>query len=86
MISVTLKDNINTSKRLIKKINMEFRIPVLLGGLAITKINEMQKKDIELIDNNIKIITDTTLETLTRIVEILIKNTTTNNMHIQNII
>jgi MerR family transcriptional regulator, light-induced transcriptional regulator len=86
MISVTLKDNIESSKRLIKKINMEFRIPVLLGGLAITKINEMQKKEIELIGNNIKIITDTTLETLTRIVETLTKNTKTNNMRIQNMI
>ncbi len=86
MISVTLKDNIESSIRLIKKINKEFRTPILLGGLAITESNEKQKRDIELSGTNVKIITDTTLKTLTHIVEILTKNTTINKMFIQNII
>jgi methanogenic corrinoid protein MtbC1 len=85
MISVTLKDNLESSKRLIKKINMEFRTPVLLGGLAITESNERQKKDIELIGTNVKIVIDTTLEALTRIVENIAKNTTINNMFVQSI-
>ena len=57
MISVTLKDNIESSKRLIKKINAEFYLPILLGGLAITESNEKEKKDIELTNTNVKIIT-----------------------------
>jgi len=47
MISVTLADNIGSAKRLIKKINSEFNIPILLGGQAITKYDLKEKKDIE---------------------------------------
>ena len=64
MISVTLKDNIGSSKRLIKKINSEFQIPILIGGLAFTEINEKEKKDIELTNTNTKILTNTTLKTI----------------------
>jgi MerR family transcriptional regulator, light-induced transcriptional regulator len=85
MISVTLKDNLESSKRLIKNINMKFRIPIILGGWAIKESNERQKKDIELIGNNVKIITDTTLEELTRVVEKLTKNTAINNILVQSI-
>ncbi|MDQ6723167.1 MAG: cobalamin-dependent protein [Thermoproteota archaeon] len=87
MISVTLKDNIESSKRLIKKISTESDIPILLGGLAITESSEMEKKDIELITTNVKIITNTTLETLVRIVgRILTKNTTINQMLVQRVV
>ncbi len=86
MISVTLKDNIESSKRLIKKMNLEFRIPILIGGLAITEISEKEKKDIELTNTNVRIITNTTLETLVRTVGILTKNITINNMLVQPII
>ncbi len=72
MISVTLKDNIESSKRLIKKINAEVDLPILLGGLAITESNEKEKKDIESTNTNVKIITNTTFETLIRTVGILI--------------
>lgn len=87
MISVTLKDNIESSKRLIKKINAEFDLPILLGGLAITESNEKEKKDIELTNIKVKIITNTTFETLVRTVGILItKNNTVNNMLTQLIV
>jgi MerR family transcriptional regulator, light-induced transcriptional regulator len=75
MISVTLADNIGSAKRLIKKINSEFNIPILLGGQAITKYDLKEKKDIEKININTKIIRNTTLETLTQVVRESIKMT-----------
>jgi len=75
MISVTLADNIGSAKRLIKKINSEFNIPILLGGQAITKYDIKEKKNIEKININTKIIRNTTLETLTQVVRESIKMT-----------
>jgi methanogenic corrinoid protein MtbC1 len=75
MISVTLADNIGSAKRLIKKINSEFNIPILLGGQAITKYDLKEKKDIEKMNINTKIIRNTTLETLTQVVRESIKMT-----------
>ena len=74
MISVTLKENIGTSKRLIKRINAEFNMPILLGGLAIAENSEKEKKDIEMINDNIKVITNGTLKALVRTVGLLTKN------------
>ncbi len=74
MISVTLKENIGTSKRLMKRINAEFNIPILLGGLAITENSEKEKKDIEMMSNSIKVITNGTLKTLIRTVGLISKN------------
>jgi len=74
MISVTLKDNIGTSKRLIKRITTEFNIPILLGGLAITENSEKEKKDIEMMSDNVKIITNGTLKSLVRTVGLITKN------------
>jgi MerR family transcriptional regulator, light-induced transcriptional regulator len=76
MISVTLKENIGTSKRLMKRISTEFNIPVLLGGLAITENSEKEKNDIEMTSNNIKVITNGTLKTLVRTVGLMTKNST----------
>jgi MerR family transcriptional regulator, light-induced transcriptional regulator len=86
MISVTLKDNRGSSKRLIKKINSEFQIPILIGGLAFTEINEKEKKDIELTNTNTKILTNTTLETIVSTVGKLTKNFTVNSMLLQHIV
>src|SRR4051812_4696989 len=80
MISVTLADNIGSAKRLIKKINSEFNIPILLGGQAITKYDLKEKKDIEKINNNTKIIRNITLETLTQVVRESIKMTIQNTI------
>ena len=74
MISVTLKDNIGTSKRLIKRINSEFNIPILLGGLAITENSEEEKKDIGMMSNNVRIIINGTLKALVRTVGLITKN------------
>ncbi len=74
MISVTLKDNIGASKRLIKRINAEFNIPILLGGLAITETSEEEKKDIEMMSNNVRIIINGTLKALVRTVGLITKN------------
>ena len=80
MISVTLADNIGSAKRLIKKINSEFNIPILLGGQAITKYDLKEKKDIEKININTKIIRNITLETLTKLVRESIKMTIQNTI------
>jgi len=80
MISVTLADNIGSAKRLIKKINSEFNIPILLGGQAITKYDLKEKKDIEKININTKIIRNITLETLTQVVRESIKMTIQNTI------
>jgi hypothetical protein len=74
MISVTLKDNIGTSIRLIKRITAEFNIPILLGGLAITENSEKEKKGIELMNNNVKIMPNGTLKALVRTVGSITKN------------
>ena len=80
MISVTLADNIGSAKRLIKKINSEFNIPILLGGQAITKYDLKEKEDIEKININTKIIRNITLETLTQVVRESIKMTIQNTI------
>jgi hypothetical protein len=60
-----------------KRISTEFNIPVLLGGLAITENSEKEKKDIEMMSNNIKVITNGTLKTLVRtVVGLMTKNST----------
>ena len=80
MISVTLTDNIGSAKRLIKKINSEFNIPILLGGQAITKYDLKEKEDIGKININTKIIRNITLETLTQVVRESIKMTIQNTI------
>ena len=80
MISVTLADNIGSAKRLIKKINSEFNIPILLGGQAITKYDLKEKEDIGKININTKIIRNITLETLTQVVRESIKMTIQNTI------
>lgn len=84
MISVTLKENIGSSKRLIKKINSKFQIPILIGGLAFTEINEKEKKDIELTNTNTKLLTNTTLKTIVYTIGKLTKNFTISSMLLQH--
>jgi methanogenic corrinoid protein MtbC1 len=74
MISVTLKDNIGASKRLIKRITTEFNTPILLGGLAVTEIGEKEKRDIEMTNNNVMVIPNGTLKTVVRTVGWITKN------------
>jgi methanogenic corrinoid protein MtbC1 len=74
MISVTLKDNIGTSKRLIKRITTEFNTPILLGGLAVTESCEKEKRDIEMTNNNVMVIPNGTLKALVRTVGWITKN------------
>ncbi len=69
MISVTLKDNLESCKRLIKKINGELKSPILLGGIAITESSDHQKKEILELGSNIKIVINASLEKLIRIVK-----------------
>ncbi len=84
MISVTLKDNIESCKRLIKKINSELKSPILLGGIAITESNERQKKEILDLGTNIKILINTLLDKLIRIVKNMSTINTIGNKIIEN--
>ncbi|HEY6534575.1 MAG TPA: cobalamin-dependent protein [Candidatus Nitrosocosmicus sp.] len=84
MISVTLKDNIESCKRLIKKINSELNSPILLGGLAITESNELQKKQILNLGTNIKIAINISLDKIIRIVKNMSTINTISNKIIEN--
>ena len=84
MISVTLKDNIESCKRLIKKINSELNSPILLGGIAITESNELQKKQILNLGTNIKIAINISLDKLIRIVKNMSTINTISNKIIEN--
>ncbi len=74
LISVTLKDNICSAKRLVKKIEVQCGKPILLGGLALQYISEKEKIGIET-NPAVKIIIDASLEKIYREVrEITKKN------------
>lgn len=75
MISVTLYDNINSAKRLVRKIRTNFKCPILLGGLALRELEQNEINNIEKLDPNIKIITSTHLDSLLKI----IRESTNNN-------
>jgi len=59
-ISITLPDNISAGQRLVKKINSEYKIPILIGGYA------MQSEKIPKFDA--KVISEVNLEELPKII------------------
>jgi methanogenic corrinoid protein MtbC1 len=56
LISVTLRDNISSAIRLIKKISTIYPIPILIGGIAINYCSDTERKNIESASSNIRII------------------------------
>ena len=86
LISVTLSDNVGSATRLVKKINNYFNIPIMIGGQAINNVDEDQRRNLELISSNVKVITDSTLQTLLQTVKVLIKDSYDKKVKIMNLI
>ena len=61
LISVTLKDNIGSAVRLVKKISTIISIPILVGGLAINQSSDIERKNIEAISPYVRIIINSPL-------------------------
>jgi methanogenic corrinoid protein MtbC1 len=76
LVSVTLKDNIGSAKRLVKKIGTQYGRPILLGGLALQHIPEKEKTDIEAMSPTVKIIINASLEKIYQAVREISKNIT----------
>ncbi len=75
LMSVTLLDNIISASRLAKNIGMHYNIPILIGGLAINNSCERERKTMESVNPNVKLIINSSLEKLLQIV----KDITNNN-------
>ncbi|MDQ4073983.1 MAG: cobalamin-dependent protein [Thermoproteota archaeon] len=75
LISVTLKDNIGSAKRLAKKIKAQCGKSILLGGLALRYISEKEKTDIET-NPSVKIIIDASLEKIHQAIREITRKTT----------
>jgi methanogenic corrinoid protein MtbC1 len=80
LISVTLLDNIMSASRLAKNIGTHFNIPILIGGLAINNISERERKTMESVNSNVKLVINSPLEKLLQIV----KDMTNNNPKVNN--
>jgi MerR family transcriptional regulator, light-induced transcriptional regulator len=80
LISVTLLDNIMSASRLAKNIGTHFNIPILIGGLAINNICERERKTMESVNSNVKLVINSPLEKLLQIV----KDMTNNNPKVNN--
>ena len=75
LMSVTLLDNIMSASRLAKNMGMHYNIPILIGGLAINNSCERERKNMESVNPNVKLIINSSLEKLLQIV----KDITNNN-------
>ncbi|MEJ7641886.1 MAG: cobalamin-dependent protein [Candidatus Nitrosocosmicus sp.] len=80
LISVTLLDNIMSASRLAKNIGMHYNIPILIGGIAINNSCERERKTIESVNSNVKLIINSPLEKLLQVVKDI-----TNNNYMENI-
>ena len=73
LLSVTLHDNIGSAIRLVRKLGEKFQIPILLGGIAINNCNPKEIKEMEQICPYLKIISNSTLESMVKIIKQSIK-------------
>lgn len=80
LISVTLQDNIGSAIRLVKKISTIFSIPILLGGLAINYCSDTERKNIESISPNVRIIVNSPLNAIVKTIKGIVKGTDTRNI------
>lgn len=80
LISVTLKDNIASAVRLIKKISSVFSIPILVGGLAINYSSDIERKNIVAISPYVRIVVDSPLSTIVKTVKDIAKGNDTRNI------
>ena len=80
LISVTLKDNIGSAVRLIKKISTIFNIPILVGGLAINHSSDIERKNIEAISPYVRIIVNSPLTAIVKTIKGIAKGNNTRNI------
>ena len=80
LISVTLKDNIGSAVRLIKKISTIFNIAILVGGLAINHSSDIERKNIEAISPYIRIIVNSPLTAIVKSIKGIAKSNKTRNI------
>ena len=80
LISVTLKDNIGSAVRLIKKISTIFNIPILVGGLAINHSSDIERKNIEAISPYVRIIVNSPLTAIVKTIKGIAKSNNTRNI------
>ena len=80
LISVTLKDNIGSAVRLIKKISTIFNIPILVGGLAINHSSDIERKNIEAISPHVRIIVNSPLTAIVKTIKGITKSNNTRNI------
>ena len=80
LISVTLKDNIGSAVRLVKKIRTIFNIPILVGGLAINHSSDIERKNIEDISPYVRIIVNSPLTAIVKTIKGIAKGNNTRNI------
>ena len=80
LISVTLKDNIGSAVRLIKKISTIFNIPILVGGLAINHSSDIERKNIEAISPYVRILVNSPLTAIVKSIKGIAKSNKTRNI------
>jgi MerR family transcriptional regulator, light-induced transcriptional regulator len=80
LISVTLKDNIGSAVRLIKKISTIFNTPILVGGLAINHSSDIERKNIEAISPYVRIIVNSPLTAIVKSIKGIAKSNKTRNI------
>ncbi len=80
LISVTLKDNIGSAVRLVKKISTIFNIPILVGGLAINQSSDIERKNIEAIRPYVRIIVNSPLSTIVKTIKSIAKGNNARNI------
>ena len=79
LISVTLRDNLSSAIRLVKKISTLYSIPILMGGLAINYCSDTERKNIESISPNIRIIANSPLNAIVKTIKGISKGNDTRN-------
>ncbi len=80
LISVTLKDNMGSAVRLIKKISTIFNIPILVGGLAINHSSDIERKNIEAISPYVRILVNSPLTAIVKSIKGIAKSNNTRNI------
>ena len=80
LISVTLQENIGSTIRLVKKISTIFSIPILVGGPAINYCSDMERKNIESISPNVRIIVNSPLNAIVKTIKGIAKGNDTRNI------
>ena len=79
LISVTLRDNLSSAIRIVKKISTLFSIPILIGGIAINYCSDTERKNIESASPNIQIIANSPLSAIVKTIKGISKDNGARN-------